>query len=65
MVLGKKWLFSIGNGAIIRPRKKGIKSPDQPAHLCSLICTFVVYHLERIVVNFIVAKFNFLASLCS
>ena len=27
MVLGKRWLFSIGNGATIRPREKGRKSP--------------------------------------
>ena len=28
MVLGKRWLFSIGNGAEIRPLKMGRKSPD-------------------------------------
>ena len=27
MVLGEKWLFSVGNGAIIRPLEKGRKSP--------------------------------------
>ena len=27
MVLGKRWLFSIGNGAEIRPLQKGIKCP--------------------------------------
>ena len=28
MVLGKRWLFSIGNGAEIRPLEMGRKSPD-------------------------------------
>ena len=28
MVLGKKWLFLIGNGAEIRPLEMGRKSPD-------------------------------------
>ena len=27
MVLGKRWLFSIGNGAKIRPPEMGRKSP--------------------------------------
>ena len=27
MVLGKRWLFSIGNGAEIRPLEMGKKSP--------------------------------------
>ena len=27
MVLGKRWLFSIGNGAEIRPLEMGRKSP--------------------------------------
>ena len=29
MVLGKRWLFSIGNGAEIRPLEKGRKSPGR------------------------------------
>ena len=28
MVLGKRWLFSIGNGAEIRPLEKGRKGPE-------------------------------------
>ena len=28
MALGKKWLFSIGNGAEIRPLEMGRKSPE-------------------------------------
>ena len=28
MVMGKKWLFSIGNGAEIRPLEKGRNCPD-------------------------------------
>ena len=28
MVLGKRWLFSIGNGAEIPPLEMGRKSPD-------------------------------------
>ena len=30
MVLGKKWLFSIGNGAEIRPLEMGRKSLARP-----------------------------------
>ena len=34
MVLGKKWLFSIGNGAEIRPLEMNRKSPvDSPVLL--------------------------------
>ena len=29
MVLGKMWLFSIGNGAEIQPLEKGRKSPEK------------------------------------
>ena len=32
MVFGKRWLFSIGNGAEIRPLDKGRKSPVEAAH---------------------------------
>ena len=30
MVLGKRWLFSIGNGAEIRPLEMGRTSPEGP-----------------------------------
>ena len=33
MVLGKRWLFSIGNGAEIRPLEKGRKCPDLSRYL--------------------------------
>ena len=36
MVLGKKrWLFSIGNGAQIRPLEMGRKSPDTESYTAS------------------------------
>ena len=43
MVLGKGWLFSIGNGAEIRPIEKGRKSP-----VCSSLNRGIVLcHLAR------------------
>ena len=39
MVLGKRWLFSIGNGAEIRPLEKGSKSPVHvPCTQCTCLC---------------------------
>ena len=44
MVLGKKWLFSIGNGAEIQPLEKGRKCPVLPEGTSALL--FVVAELE-------------------
>ena len=35
MVLGKRWLFLIGNGAKIRPLEKGRKSPEKSGFLAT------------------------------
>ena len=42
MVLGKRWLFSIGNGAHIRPLEMGRKSPKIPLVLQGLITSFTL-----------------------
>ena len=38
MVLGKRWLFSIGNGAEIQPLEKGRKCPDI-TRTCTFTCS--------------------------
>ena len=37
MVLGKKWLFLIGNGAEIRPLEMGRKGPEQGSSISVLL----------------------------
>ena len=54
MILGKRWLFSIGNGAEIWPLEMGRKPPadfvaDQPSHLHSLISAILIRSLESLV----------------
>ena len=41
MVLGKRWLFSIGNGAEIGPLENGRKSRGSSLTLSMLAATFV------------------------
>ena len=42
MVFGKRWLFSIGSGAEIRPQEMGRKSPELRKHLAyyAHFCSF-------------------------
>ena len=42
MVLGKKWLFSIGNGAEIQPLEKGRKSPIVLCMIKGYMCFIIL-----------------------
>ena len=56
MVLGKGLLFSIGNGAEIRPLEKGRKCPDLVSRPCDKYQHLMCWLMYLIVYNLISVK---------